>query len=120
MVFTMSDKERLIKENAELTRKVEQLEASVALSKVDTKELDNVLKSCKRIFTTFNKGKRNLVLAKGAIDSLDGFCKPSDKRFHGTYSTAKREIERSAMEYLSLENDFRNLHHFIKFGKGEF
>lgn len=116
MVLSMYEAEQLRKENADLKRELKALKAKENLSSIDTRQLDSVLKSCKRIFATLNNSKRSMVISNGTLNNLENFCKPTDKRFFATYEKTLNLFNRHGMDLLSVENDFRNIHHFLMYG----
>lgn len=118
MALTMFEKESLQKENARLKRELATLKASQKLGGgLDEKELQKALNSCQRIFKTLNRGKRSLVLSKSAmVASVEYSESGRSKTYKDCSKTAIREAEKSAWEIMSLENDFRNIHHFLKHG----
>ncbi|UQT01375.1 hypothetical protein EMSIMAW_00093 [Enterococcus phage vB_OCPT_PG2] len=118
MALTMFEKESLQKENARLKRELVALKASQKLGGgLDEKELQKALNSCQRIFKTLNRGKRSLVLSKSAMmASVEYSGSGRSKTYKDCSKTAIREAEKSAWEIMSLENDFRNIHHFLKHG----
>lgn len=74
-----------------------------------------VNKSFKRGFTTINNLKRSLVLAKTSQEALQGL--PIDsKSYYETMKMLEDNLLKASALMLSVELDFRNIHHNFKKG----
>lgn len=74
-----------------------------------------VLRSFKRGFGTINNLKRAIVLATASHDALNTLSK-SSPNYQQTYKMMEENILQANKLILSLENDYRNIHHSFKEG----
>lgn len=81
----------------------------------EKQENSPVNKSFNRGFTTINKLKRSLVLAKTSQEALQGLPKDSES-YRDTMKMLEENLKDASTSILSIELDFRNLHHRCKEG----
>ena len=91
------------------------MQSQTAFGQLSEGDRLKVSRSFKRGFGTINNLKRAIVLATASHDALNTLSK-SSPNYQQTYKMMEENILQANKLILSLENDYRNIHHSFKEG----